>query len=357
MLIELIKDLVSIDSSTKTGANRAVEFCADWLSKNDLKAKVLNNNGYKMLVCEIGSGNKTIIFNGHVDVVSGRPDQFFPNEADGKLYGRGTADMKAGVAAMMVALTELKKLPIGVKVQLQIVADEEIGGLNCTGYLVKNGFTGDFVICSEPTQLGIGLQAKGLMHFDIDIDGKPAHSSRPWEGVNAIEKAYGVYLNILNLPFAKETSDFYDCPSINLAKINAGEVYNKVPDKCIVSFDIRYLPKQDRNEIIRQIESITDGNILVRFSTVPVKTKPDDPYISLLKPVIQKYTGYEPLVFGQHGTADTVYFSALGIPVIEFGPCGFGWHGNEEYIVTESVEIYKDMLIDYIREFVPPPLH
>jgi succinyl-diaminopimelate desuccinylase len=352
MLVDLLKDLVAIDSSTKGGANDAVEYCSKWLSDHGLTVDLIENNGYNMLICEIGRGDKTLIFNGHVDVVSGNPDQFIPIIREGKLYGRGAADMKAGVAAMMCAMAELRHQKLGLKIQLQIVSDEETGGFNCSGYLAKQGYLGDFVICSEPTQLGIALQAKGVLQADIEIDGIPSHSSRPWEGINAIEKAYDVYQKVRNLPFTREKTEFYASPSINLAKIRAGEVYNKVPDKCLMSFDIRYLPTQNKDEIMRQMKSITDGSVTAKMFSLPVKTKLNDPFITLLRPVIKKHMNNDAVIFGQHGSADTVYFAAFDIPAIEFGPSGANWHGDGEYVVLESVVIYQNMLIDFVNEFV-----
>ncbi|PLT32947.1 M20 family metallopeptidase [Bacillus sp. V5-8f] len=357
MLVDLLKDLVAIDSSTKEGANKAVEYCSGWLADQGLTVDLIDNNGYKMLVCEIGKGDKTLIFNGHVDVVSGQPDQFIPMIKNGKLYGRGAADMKAGVAAMMCAMVRLQYEGLGLKIQLQIVSDEETGGFNCSRHLVKQGFVGDFVICSEPTQLGIGLQAKGVLQADIEISGKSSHGSRPWEGINAIEKAYHVYEKILDLPFTREETEFYASPSVNLAKIRAGEVYNKVPDKCLISFDIRYLPSQQKNEIIRQISSATDGKVIEKMFSLPVSTNVNNPYVSLLRPVIERHTNKEAEIFGQHGAADTVYFAALGIPAIEFGPSGANWHGDNEYVELDSVSVYEEMLIDFATEFSKPKIH
>jgi len=349
MINEILKSLISIDSSTKEGANEAIDFCKRWLEGEHLPVKELVNNGYKMLVCEIGSGDQTIIFNGHVDVVSGNRDQFIPFEVDGKLYGRGAADMKAGVVAMMVAMKQLKKLNLQSKVQLQVVSDEEIGGLNCSGYLAEQGYRGDFVICSEPTQLGIGLQAKGVLRLDIEVHGKPAHGSRPWEGVNAIEKAFREYEKILKLPFLKESSELYTSPSINLAKIQGGDAYNKVPEYCVCSLDIRYLPTQTAEQIIAQIEDTVDGKVTAVLTGNPVKTEPNSPYIELLSPIIQKYEK-EVRLFGQHGSADTLFFANYGIPAIEFGPSGANWHGDEEYVVLESISQYTRILVDFVME-------
>ena len=348
---ELLKELILIDSSTKEGANQAVEFCKQWLIEHELQPNLIENNGYKMLVCEIGEGDKTIVFNGHVDVVSGKKEQFVPVEKDGKIYARGAADMKAGVAAMMVAMKELSNQKLGVKIQLQIVSDEEIGGMNCTGYLVENEYRGDFVICSEPTQLGIALQAKGVLRLEVEVNGKSAHGSRPWEGDNAIVKAYQVYERILDLPFTKESSDFYRSPSVNLAIIAGGEVFNKVPDRCLMSLDIRYLPGQDPDAIVQQIKNISDGEVQVGLKGIPVSTERDNPFITQLKPVLDKHIGGEAVLFGQHGAADTQYFAAHGIPAIEFGPSGANWHGDDEFVILESLEKYKEILIDYVKTY------
>lgn len=348
---ELLKELILIDSSTKEGANQAVEFCKQWLIEHDLQPNLIENNGYKMLVCEIGEGDRTIVFNGHVDVVSGKKEQYVPVEKDGKIYARGSADMKAGVAAMMVAMKELRNKKLGVKIQLQIVSDEEIGGMNCTGYLVENNYRGDFVICSEPTQLGIALQAKGVLRLEVEVTGKSAHGSRPWEGDNAIVKAYQVYERILELPFTKDRSEFYPSPSVNLAIIAGGEVFNKVPDRCLMSLDIRYLPGQDPDLIVQQIKNISGGEVQVGLKGIPVSTEPDNPFITQLKPVLDKHIGGEAVLFGQHGAADTQYFAAHGIPAIEFGPSGANWHGDDEFVILESLEKYKEILIDYVKTY------
>lgn len=349
MLINLLNELISIESSTKEGANQAVDFCGEWLSSHGLEYCKLENNGYRMIVCEIGKGEKTLVFNGHVDVVSGNPNQFIPFEIDGKLYGRGAADMKAGVAAMMCALYELKDEDPGFKVQLQIVADEEIGGFNCSGYLAENGYLGNFVICSEPTQLGIAHQAKGVLRLDLKIRGKSAHGSRPWEGVNAIEKAYQIYERILKLPFTQESTSYYDFPSINLAKIQAGDAYNKVPDECLMCFDIRFLPTQKKEDILKQIESVTEGTVFVNMFAEPINTDMNHPVLTSLDPIVEKHSQSPTVFFGQHGTADTVFFAKHGVPAIEFGPSGANWHGDEEYVICDSVNKYKNILIELVH--------
>ncbi|RIW35658.1 M20 family peptidase [Bacillus salacetis] len=348
-LKELLKELLLINSSTQAGGNKAVEFCGQWLEENGLTVNILENNGYKMLVSEIGSGEKKVIFNGHVDVVSGHEDQFIPREKNGKIYARGAADMKAGVACMMEAMVALKDKNLNTKIQLQIVSDEEIGGFNCTGYLVEEGYTGDFVICSEPTQLGVALQAKGVLRLNVEVDGVPAHGSRPWEGKNAIEKAFEAHTKIKALPFLQESSEYYPTPSLNLAMIEGGDVFNKVPEKCTLKYDIRYLPEQTKDQITKQIEKAVDGSVFVSMFSKPVRTEMDDAYVKKIKAAVERHTGEDAVFFGQHGSADTQFFAQLDIPAIEFGPIGENWHGNDENVDINSLYLYHSMLVDFAK--------
>ena len=228
--IDLLEQLIQFESSNLENANDTIDFCKEWLESNGLHPEILTNEGYKMLVCTIGDGKNRLIYNGHVDVVSGQPNQFKPETKGGKLYGRGSIDMKAGVSAMMNAVVDLQNKDLGnTSVQLQLVTDEEIGGIHCASYLTDNGYLGDFVICGEPTQLGIGYKAKGILQADLHFTGKSAHGSRPWEGDNAIVKAYKSFEAITQLPFAKESDDLYDGPSSIWHKSKAERLITSFP--------------------------------------------------------------------------------------------------------------------------------
>lgn len=346
--IEITKELIKIDSSNLKGANKAINFCKNILTTNGLKPEIIEINGFKTLICNIGSGNKKVILNGHLDVVPGTPDQFIPYVENGRLYGRGSADMKAGDAAMLNAILNLKDKNLPYKIELQLVTDEETGGFNCSEYLSNNGFTSDFVICGEPTQLGIGIQAKGILQVYLEFAGKSAHGSRPWLGNNAIIKAYEAFKLIENLPFAKEKSELYDHPSINLSKIEGGDVYNKVPDYCKMYLDIRFLPEQNPQEIIRQIEETTGTHVNIHSIGDAVKTKVDDIYVKKLEKSISKISNDKPKVFGQHGSADTRFYSKHNIPAVEFGPSGQNWHGKDEFLIVDSLYEYEKILMDFI---------
>lgn len=345
----LLEELIKIDSSTKTGANEAIAYCEQWLKKRGLPVKKIENHGFHMLVCEIGRGNQTIVLNGHIDVVAAEEEQFEPKTRGEKLYGRGAVDMKAGVAAFMVAMAELKDKALSTKVMLQIVPDEETGGIYGTKHLTEQGYVGDFIICGEPTNMGIGIQSKGVLQLNITVKGESAHGSRPWEGKNAITKAFHVYEDIEELPFLEESSPMYEHPSINLAKIQGGTVYNMIPDQCEMALDIRYLPEQSPEDILEQIKEATDSVIEIHDVSPPIKTKADNPYVKVLEKSIKRTTELEVVnIFGQHGSSDGKYFTDYGGAAIEFGPVGSDWHGENEMVYIDSVKEYQDVLVDFI---------
>ncbi len=103
----------------------------------------------------------------------------------------------------------------------------------------------DFAITGEPTDMHIGIQAKGVLVMRIVVHGRAAHSSTPWLGDNAVLKAIDTFRTIETLPFSRESSEMFDRPSINLGRIQGGDALNQVPDRCEMAVDVRYLPGQD----------------------------------------------------------------------------------------------------------------
>lgn len=349
--VSLLEKLIEIDSSALDGITELIDYCEVWLKERGLQVERLLNQEYPMLVTVIGQGSRTVVLNAHADVVEGESDQFSPRIEGNKLFGRGAADMKAGLAAMMITMAELREESLPQRVMLQIVPDEENGGTYGTKYLTEQGYTGDFIICGEPTNLGVAIQAKGVLQLEIKLRGASAHSSRPWEGHNAIIMAYDLWIRIFELPFALEREPpMYAGPSINLSKISGGSLFNLVPGKCRLSLDIRYLPSQDPEEIIRQIESITDGTVHVHYMGDPVITDISNPYVTKLAESITEITSLEEAhLYGQHGSHDGKFFMKHGGAAVEFGPVGHGWHGDHEYVYLDSVEEYQQILVHFLR--------
>src|SRR5256885_15688847 len=168
--------------------------------------------------------------------------------------------MKGGLAGMLAALADLsraREMIPGVKVKLLIVPDEESeedsNQPKSSAFLASEGHLGEFVVCGEPTNLEIGVQAKGVLVVRVDVEGRAAHGSTPWLGDNAALKAFALYRRILELPFASGSSEMYEHPSINIGRIRGGDVVNIVPERCRMEVDIRYLPTQATAVVQRQV--------------------------------------------------------------------------------------------------------
>ena len=198
------------------------------------------------------------MLHGHLDVVPGHPEQFSPRIEDGRLFGRGAYDMKSALAAMMLAVADLAGDIDGVEVELVVVPDEERSdpGENCTEMLVRDGLRADFVVCGEPTDMHVGVQAKGVLMVRVDVGGTAAHGATPWLGDNAVLRAVDLFRRIEALPFAAESAPLFERPSINLGRIQGGDAVNKVPDLCRMDVDVRYLPGQSPEGVLAQIRSL-----------------------------------------------------------------------------------------------------
>jgi succinyl-diaminopimelate desuccinylase len=234
-----------------------------------------------VLRAEVGPEDApTVVLHGHLDVVPGRPGQFDPRVDGDRLFGRGAYDMKGALAAMLVTTAAMREQE-RVRVRLGIVGDEESEEEADRGsdHLVDGGFVGDFAITGEPTDLKIGVEAKGVLALRLEVSGTAAHGATPWLGDNAVLKAHDVFRSIESLPFARHSSELFDRPSINLGRIVGGDALNKVPDRCAIDVDIRYLPDQDPEAVLEQVRGLPDVEVSALFTRPPAVVDRDSPFV------------------------------------------------------------------------------
>ena len=359
-VLGLTRRLVRYRSYAPRATESTMDFISGWFEARGLDTIRYGGVGPRgelsSLAVRVGSGSPKILLHGHIDVVPGEEEQFEPYEKDGKLYGRGTYDMKGALAAMMYAVEDLHVMGCEASVELLIVSDEEKDeenehdGLAGAEVLIKHGHMGDFLITGEPTDFHVGVQAKGILSLRISLRGKSAHGARPWLGKNAVLLAYEHYKRVLGLPFAAEKGELFPYPSINLARITGGDVINRVPDRCTYDLDIRYLPEQNPQEIMRQIRSINlPAQVEVLFLHEPTRLSKDSPFVKALCEVAARHLHDNPMGVGLHGTSDIVYFQRAGVPGVEFGPIGGGHHGPKEFVVSSSLETYRQMLVQFVQ--------
>jgi succinyl-diaminopimelate desuccinylase len=240
-----------------------------------------------------------------------------------------------------------------VRVHFACVADEESEEIDdrASDWLVHNGYLGDFAITGEPTDMHIGIQAKGVLAMRLEVSGTAAHGSTPWVGDNAVLKAIDIFRQIESLPFARESSDLFDRPSINLGRIIGGDAMNKVPDLCAIDVDIRYLPGQDNEQIREAIEALPDLRVVKVFHRTPVMVPRDDPYVQALGEAIARVAEptSERLGVGRDGASDAISFLDAGVPAVECGPTGDGHHGPEEWVSIRSLGEYRQALVEFVN--------
>jgi succinyl-diaminopimelate desuccinylase len=350
-LLALAERLIGYETSEPEAISEAAGFVKGWLEARGIEAERDEVRGLPVLKAEVGPPKApTVVLHGHLDVVPGLPGQFDPRVEGDRLYGRGGYDMKGALAAMLVTLAAMRDQD-GVRVRLGIVGDEESEEEAERGsdYLVDSGFVGDFAITGEPTDLHIGIEAKGVLALRLEVAGTAAHGATPWLGDNAVLNAIDVFRSIESLPFARHSSELFDRPSINLGRIWGGDALNKVPDRCVIDVDIRYLPEQDPAAVLEEVRGLAGIEASPLFARPPATVERDSPFVLALRDAAAAHHDGEPMSVGRDGASDAVSFLRVGVPAVEFGPIGAGHHGPEEWVSVSSLETYRQALDAFLR--------
>ncbi len=347
---DLAERLITYDTSQPEGIRAAAGFVKGWMESNGVILDTTEYHGLPVLQATVGTSGPTVILHGHIDVVPGKPEQFQPRVEGERLIGRGAYDMKGGLAAIMCALRDLHDLR-GAQVRFVCAPDEESEDFDrhATDELVQQGLRGEFAITGEPTNLNVGVQAKGVLMIRVAVHGRSAHGSTPWLGENAVLRAIDVFRRIETMPFAGESTDMFDRPSINLGRLNAGDAVNKVPDHAVMAVDIRYLPGQDPGAILEQIRAIPHVEVVKTFIRPPAYVSRSNPYVTALCGATRRAGQEGATGVGRDGASDAISFLEAGVPAVEFGPTGGGHHGPEEWVSVPSLARYREALVGFMR--------
>lgn len=354
-LKKILGDLIAFKSYEAPEINRCMDYIHTYLKNGGVETEALENEGLKILVAWIGpkDAKLTLILNSHIDVVQNDPKYYRMKEEGDRLIGPGIFDMKSSAAVTMQLLVELKDKPLPYRVMAQFVPDEETTGKG-TQFLVSKKFLGDFLICLEPTHLKLSIQCKGCMWLEVRFPGKTAHGSRPWLGESAVDKAIDCHKELQTLPYVNSSSQFFKQASAALTTINGGDSRNKIPDHCTVTFDVRYLPEQTREEVMEQIIPVLKkyGAEWKELSHgFPVVTTPENPFVQRLFKETQKLWP-QTIIFGQDGSSDARFYTPVNVPGIEWGPVGGNQHGHDEFIDYPALLTFKEIL----KQFLTAPL-
>lgn len=315
------------------------------------------NNFLSLILSNQKTLNPDIILNGHLDVVKAEDEEFIPKIKGGKLYGRGSADMKSQVAVMMTVLREIAREEEKKSVALMLTSDEELSGLNGMAYLLDEiGYRCKIAIIPDGGHnFELVVKEKGGFWIKVTSRGKSAHGSRTWLGENAILKLMKFYYELEEIfPPLKKTKKIYqDGVSVNLGMIQGGKSVNSVPDSAEMFLDIRYSEIIHKEDIIKAVKKLTRKHKL-DFEFIEVvellETDPKDPYLEKFKKIL-KETTYKPVVLSKEtGASDARFFSRHGIPAIITAPDSGNLHAKDEWVKLNDLPKLQSLLKKFLTE-------
>lgn len=350
--LDLTKELMTFHS---TADNKEALTDALKLVKKELKGFAIEefeSNGVKSLLAhnaKPGTKNFKIILNAHLDVVHAQKNQFKVVEKNGKLYGRGSYDMKAA-ASVMVDVFKKVAATVSYPLALQVVTDEEIGGFNGTDYQVKQGLRADFVITGDcGSDLNIVNEAKGIMWVKLHTQGTKAHGAYLWRGDNALWKLHKD-LSALHHIFPVPSEEDW-VTTMNLAKIETGNTnFNHVPEGATAYLDFRFVPEDEKDLMSKIIKAVSpETEIDVQFCDSPEFVEENNVYVQHLQQATRAITKHKADFKRAHAPSDIRHYNKAGLQGVGFGPIGEHQHGEEEWVDIQSLEDYYKILEHFLR--------
>jgi acetylornithine deacetylase len=284
------------------------------------------------------------MFNGHLDTVGVAGyagDPFEPKIDSGRIYGRGSGDMKAGVAAMLVAAARVAHERLAGDVLVACVADEEYGSIGSEE--VAQHFRPDAVIITEPTDLDIIVTHKGFAWFDVVVEGRAAHGSQPENGIDAIVKA-GRFLVALE-DYDKRLRRAPPYPrlgtgSVHASLISGGQEMSSYPARCTIRLERRTIPGETPQSVASDLQAIIDNiahedtefraEIRQSLARDPLQDPGGSDIVDIVQEAATARLGRTPALRGVAGWTDSAIFNELGVPSILFGHTGGGFHSATE---------------------------
>jgi len=366
-LIKTIQRLISLDSQNPPGDERKIaEFVGKYLKDLGLKIKThtFSNKRVNILATLPGKKRlKSLLLTPHLDTVpagaSWKTPALKAKIVGNRIYGLGATDCKGNLASALEAISAI--VEDGVKLDYDLIfaatADEESGSaLGLIPLLERKLLKADAAVVLDADDFEIVITQKGLMHLSVRVGGKKAHGAYPWLGVNAIDIAAKIIIDLETQHQDYVKNKYLRAPTINVGTIKGGDKVNVVSDWCEFELDFRFLPGSSEKKTLRFLrETITkytrNYKIEIQGIQDPYYIDPQHPLVSSLVSAMQSL-GIKPRISGSEGATVITFFKAMNIPAIA---TGFGTEGcahiADEYACLDNLCNGAKVLVEFLKKY------
>jgi acetylornithine deacetylase len=372
-VVQLARRLVAIDSVNPdlvrggAGERAIARAVAEWLEAAGLEVEsheIAPGRWNVVAVARGTGGGRTLLLNAHMDTVgvAGMEAPFQPRVEDGRLYGRGAYDMKASLAAIMLAGARARSLSLPGDVVVTAVADEEVASIGSEA--VAATVRADAAIVAEPTELRLAVAHRGFVWLELETTGRAAHGSRPDLGVDAIAKMGRVLVGLEDLDRglrAEPTHPLLGSGSAHASLVEGGQELSSYPERCLVEAERRTIPGETPESVEAELRGVLAragegdpefrGDVRVTFAREPFAVDERDPFVELVRRHAGAAIGERPPAVGVPFWTDAALFAGAGIPTVLFGPRGEGAHAVVEWVDVESVARCAQTYLAVATEF------
>lgn len=342
--IELTRELCDIESVS--GNERELADEIEQALRRMPHLEVLRDGDLVVARTDLGRARRVVVA-GHIDTVpvnGNLPTRVETEDGVDYLWGRGTVDMKPGVAVALKLAAELTAPSVDVT-WLFYDHEEVTSDLNGLGRLARTRpelLAADFAILGEPTNGAVEGGCNGTMRFDVITRGRRAHSARGWMGENAIHKAAPVLALLADFqPETIEVDGLAYRENLNAVLIGGGVAGNVIPDECVVHVNYRFAPSRTPEQAEAAMRALFEpvGEFVLRDLSPGARPGLDDPLAQEFLAAVGREA--KP----KYGWTDVARFSALGIPAVNFGPGDPSLaHADDERVPLEQITACEDAL-------------
>ena len=366
-LIKTIQKLISLDSQNPPGDERKIaEFVGKYLKKLGLEIKTYNFSNKRVNLVATLPGTKSLkslLLTPHLDTVpAGASWKTSPLRAKiigNRIYGLGATDCKGNLASALEAINVIveENIKLNYNLIFAATADEESGStLGLIPLLERNLLKADVAIVLDADDFEIVITQKGLMHLSVRLMGLKAHGAYPWLGINAIDLAAKIIVDLKNIDQSYKKNKYLHAPTMNVGTIKGGDKVNVVSDWCEFELDFRFLPGYSEKQILRSLKKTIlkyTKNYKIKIQGIqdPYYIDPDHPLVSSLASAMRSL-GVQPRISGSEGATVITFFKAKNIPAIA---TGFGTEGcahiADEYACLDNLYTGAGVLVEFLKKY------